>query len=304
MRPDVSVIIPVYNTRDYVAEAIQSVLGQTLENVEILAVDDGSTDGSLDVLKSFGDRIKIISQPNSGQADARNKALEIASGEFVYFMDSDDWISPDTLKTCVEKCREENLEFVFFDAVSFGEDFNPSSCPWFDYHRSASYISPSDGCSVMLDMLSKGLYRCSVCMCLFRRDFIGNIRFPSGILHEDEYFAAAAFIKASRTAGIPEEFYHRRVRGNSVMTKMFTEKNVQGYLTTLRLVEPLGTDSRKKKAVRELSKGFVMSLMHNSWNLPLKVRLGIAREIIFRYPYAFASAPFAALLFKKWVKDV
>ncbi|MGM9748202.1 MAG: glycosyltransferase family 2 protein, partial [Candidatus Cryptobacteroides sp.] len=173
MRPEVSVIIPVYNTQDYVAEAVRSVLDQSLGNVEVIAVDDGSTDGSLDVLKSFGDSIRIFSKPNSGQADARNAALEIATGEFVYFMDSDDWIGPDTLKKCVEKCREENLDFVFFDAVSFGADFDSASCPWFDYHRSSSYTAPADGCSVMLDMLSKGLYRCSVCMCLFRRDFIG-----------------------------------------------------------------------------------------------------------------------------------
>ncbi|MGN1211499.1 MAG: glycosyltransferase family 2 protein [Candidatus Cryptobacteroides sp.] len=301
MRLDVSVIIPVYNTQDYVAQAITSVLDQSLGNVEIIAVDDGSTDKSLDVLKSFGGRIRIITKPNSGQADARNIALEAASGEFVYFMDSDDTIAPDTLKCCVERCRKDNLDFVFFDAVSFGADFNPASSPWFDYHRSAPYTTVSDGCTIMSDMLSRGLYRCSVCMCLYRRDFIGNLRFPSGILHEDEYFSAAAFLKASRTEGIPQEFYHRRLREDSVMTKTFSTRNVEGYLSTLRLVKTLGTDRRKKAVVRQLSKAFVLSLMHNSWNLPLRVRLGIASEILFRYPYAFAPAPFASLLFKKLV---
>lgn len=299
MRPDVSVIIPVFNTQDYVAQAVESVLDQSLGNVEIIAVDDGSTDGSLDVLKSFGDRIRIITKPNTGQADARNMALEVASGEFVYFMDSDDMIGRDTLKHCVERCREDNLDFVFFDAVSFGADFNPVCSPWFDYHRSAPYTGVADGCTIMSDMLSRGLYRCSVCMCLYRRDFIGSLRFPSGILHEDEFFSAAAFLSASRTAGIPEAFYRRRLREDSVMTKTFSERNVEGYLATLRLVKALGTDSRKQAVVRQLSKGFVLSLMHNSWKLPLKVRLGIASEILFRYPYAFVPAPFAALLFKK-----
>ncbi|MGN1046108.1 MAG: glycosyltransferase family 2 protein, partial [Candidatus Cryptobacteroides sp.] len=74
MRPQVTVVIPVYNTRDFVGETVQSVLDQSLAGVEVIAVDDGSTDGSLEVLRSFGDRIKVIVQANSGQAAARNAA--------------------------------------------------------------------------------------------------------------------------------------------------------------------------------------------------------------------------------------
>ena len=137
MKPAVSIIIPVYNTRNYVAEALQSVLDQSLAYIEVIAVDDGSTDGSLEVLQSFGNRITVLSQKNSGQGAARNNALEIARGEFVYFMDSDDWISVDAMEKCVARCRKDNLDFVFFDAVSFGEGFDQASCPeWFDYHRS------------------------------------------------------------------------------------------------------------------------------------------------------------------------
>ena len=83
MRPVVSIIIPVYNTRNYVAEALQSVLDQSLADIEVIAVDDGSTDGSLEVLQSFGNRITVLSQKNSGQGAARNNALEIARGEIV-----------------------------------------------------------------------------------------------------------------------------------------------------------------------------------------------------------------------------
>lgn len=305
MKPAVSIIIPVYNTRNYVAEALQSVLDQSLRDVEVIAVDDGSTDGSLEVLQSFGNRITVLSQKNSGQGAARNNALEIARGEFVYFMDSDDWISVDAMEKCVARCRKDNLDFVFFDAVSFGEGFDQASCSaWFDYHRSAPYTGVSDGCSVMTDMLARGLYRCSVCMCLFRLEFLKKhgLRFPTGILHEDEAFAAAAYINASRVAGIPEEFYHRRVRGNSVMTTTFSPRNVQGYLTTLELVAPLAVSGEKTRAVKMLSRSFVMSLMHNSWNLPLKLRLKIAWVILARHSYAFSLRPFLSLLFKKYFR--
>lgn len=303
MKPLVSVIIPVYNSREYLAEAIQSVLDQSLESVEIIAVNDGSTDGSLDVLESFGDRIRIISQKNSGQGAARNRALALASGDFVYFMDSDDWIDRNTLESCVARCLKDNLDFVFFDAVSFGAEYDKTAS-WFDYHRAGSYPQVIQGCIAMKDMLGRGLYRCSVCMCLYRREFItkNGIYFPEGILHEDEFFSAAAYLKAGRIAGIAEEFYHRRLRGNSVMTRTFSERNAEGYLTTLKLCEELGDTIQEKDAVRLLTKSFVTSLMHNSWNLPLRYRTKIAWTIVTRYPHACTAKPYLALLFKKYLR--
>lgn len=300
----VSVVIPVYNTREYVAEAVQSVLDQSLEGVEVIAVDDGSTDGSLAVLESFSDRIRIIRQENSGQAAARNAALREAAGEFVYFMDSDDKIRKDTLERCVERCRRDNLDFVFFDAVSFGEDFDQSACPWFDYHRSAGYTTASDGCSTIIDMLERKIWRCSVCLCLYRKDFIlkNGLTFPTGILHEDESFSAAAFLKAHRVAGIPEEFYQRRIRSNSVMTTKFSQRNVDGYLRTLELVRPLGKDKRSRKAVRKLSGAYLTSLMHNAGDLPFRTRMRILWEVVFRHPHAFSLRPAAGLLFRKGLR--
>ncbi len=304
---DVSVIIPVYNTEKYVADAINSVLDQSLDNVEVIVVDDGSTDGSLQVLKGFGNKIRLISKKNEGQGAARNDALRIANGEFVYFMDSDDLIERDTLKKCVDRCRRDNLDFVFFDAISFGDGVEiDSSQTWYDYHRAAYYQEVNDGCSVALDMLRRGIYRCSVCMSLFRRQFLieNGIEFPVGIIHEDEYFSAMAYANASRVCGIPEEFYRRRVRGNSVMTSSFSERNLEGYLKTLELMEPLSTTRQRKKLVRELSKAFVHSVMYNSWNLPLASRIRAARRIVARYPYALKLRPFVSMLFKRSVQSL
>ena len=288
-QPTVSVIIPVYNTADYVAQAIDSVLNQTLKDLEIIAVDDGSTDGSLEVLKSYGDRIRLITQPNSGQGAARNRAFAQARGEFVYFMDSDDLIVPKTLETCVKKCREDNLDFVFFDGATFGENLDLKACPWFDYHRSAAYTKVQHGDGIMTDMLERGIYRCSVCLCLFRSDFlrISGISFPEGILHEDEAFAAKAFIRASRTRGIAEEFFLRRVRKESVMTTSFSEKNVEGYLETLRLVYPLAGNMCERLAIDALTRTIATSLCYNARRLPLGIRLHIVREIYTKYRQGF-----------------
>lgn len=300
MSVDVSVIIPVFNTEQYLAEAIESVLGQEDVCVEVIAVDDGSTDGSAEVLRSFGDRIKLISQENSGQGAARNRALQMAGGEYVYFMDSDDWIEKNTLAACVNLCRRDGLDFVFFDADSFGAEYIPEALPWFNYRRSEPYPEPAGGCAVMRDMLARGTYRCSVCMSLYRKDFIMKygLKFPEGILHEDEVFSAAAFLNAERVEGIAESFYHRRLRPESVMTRAFTERNAEAYLKSLKLVQSLAVSPERKLAVRELSNTFLTSLMYNSWNLPLKWRLRIAWKIV-RHPAVFSLKPFTALLFKK-----
>ena len=120
MKPvKVSVIIPVYNTELYVRQTIQSILGQTLHDIEIITVDDGSTDNSLSILSELAEqdhRIKIFAHKNQGVSVARNIGLEQASGEFIYFMDSDDLLEKDTLEICYQKCLDEQLDFVFFDA--------------------------------------------------------------------------------------------------------------------------------------------------------------------------------------------
>lgn len=297
---DVSVIIPVYNTEAYLDEAVRSVLNQEGVSVEVIAVDDGSTDGSAEVLLSFGDRIKLIRQANSGQGAARNKALGTAVGEFVYFMDSDDWIDKNALAACVNLCRKDRLDFVFFDADSFGTEYDSEASPWFNYRRSTPYSKPAEGCSVIKDMLSRGTYRCSVCMCLYRREFLlkHGLKFPEDIVHEDEFFSAAAFLNAERVEGIAKSFYHRRLRPESVMTRAFTRRNAEAYMKNLELVRELATSPERELAVKELSDTFVTSLMNNSWNLPLKWRLRIAREVL-KHPAVLSPKPFAALLFKK-----
>ena len=300
--PIVSVIIPVYNTEDFIAEAIDSVLAQTLEgSIEIIAVDDGSTDGSLKVLESYGDRIRVISKANAGQGAARNDALDVASGRFVYFMDSDDLIVQDTLRLCVEKCESDNLDFVFFDAESFGIA-QVSESPWFEYKRGADFPDVVSGPEAMDRMLRDGKYRCSVCMSLFRRSFIedNSLRFIERVHHEDELFSSEAYFKARRVEGLPLALYRRRLRENSTMTACYSEKNVKGYLTVSEKLAGMPLDDFCDSLRRKLISNYMLTLMQNAWNLPLGVRLRIASVILCKYPYAASGYYLLSLLCKKW----
>jgi len=114
--PLVSIVIPCYNAEAYVAEAIQSALDQTYSHTEVIVVDDGSTDGSVDVIRSFGDSIRYLTGPNAGAAAARNKGTAVAQGELLQFLDADDLLYPQKLQRQVPLAQAARPGMVFCDA--------------------------------------------------------------------------------------------------------------------------------------------------------------------------------------------
>src|ERR1700687_650829 len=112
--PSISVVIPCCNAEKWISRSIQSVLAQHNVNVEIVVIDDGSTDKSLDIIKSFGDRVRWKTGPNQGACRARNWGLELASGEFILFLDADDYIAPDSLAEWSAYGSDADLIFAPF----------------------------------------------------------------------------------------------------------------------------------------------------------------------------------------------
>ena len=119
-KPKVSIIIPVFNSENLLTDCLMSVKNQTLSDIEIICIDDGSSDNSLKILKDFSkgdDRFKIFHQENFGAGFSRNVALEKVTGEFVLFLDSDDWIENDTCEKLYNQAINLNSDLVLFDAV-------------------------------------------------------------------------------------------------------------------------------------------------------------------------------------------
>ena len=115
MQPKVSVIIPVYNVEKYLSKAIESVISQTLKDIEIILIDDGSTDKSYSIIQSYAtkdNRIRVLKQKNSGQSSARNKGIELSRGKYLYFIDSDDFIDNDYIEHLVNTAEKENADVV------------------------------------------------------------------------------------------------------------------------------------------------------------------------------------------------
>ena len=127
MQPKVSVIIPIYNTALYLSEALDSICNQTLKEIEIILVNDGSTDNSLNILKKYEPNIILINQENLGQSIARNEGIEIAKGEYVAFVDSDDWVDLDFFEKLYNTAKNHNADIAVAGIIrlhKFGKKFH------------------------------------------------------------------------------------------------------------------------------------------------------------------------------------
>lgn len=123
--PLVSVVIPVYNCAEFLHECLDSILNQSLKDIEVFCVDDGSTDMSVDILSEYqqaDERVRLLYQKNSGQGVARNNALQHVTGKYVIFVDADDWLEPEALELLYNKIEQDNSEIVFFNVYETGSD--------------------------------------------------------------------------------------------------------------------------------------------------------------------------------------
>lgn len=205
----VSVIIPAYNTESYMSECIESLVHQTLEEIEIIIVDDGSKDNTLQILKEYEQRypekIRVFHKENGGQASARNLALEYAKGEYLGFVDSDDWVSLDMYEKMYKKAKEENADVVVCNMTEHFPD--------------------QEVCHSYNNMKNKLDYAGSSCNKIFRHAFAAGITFPKGLWYEDFEYSAIQLMKAERVAFIDEGLYHYNCRPGSTMHNDNSHKN-------------------------------------------------------------------------------
>ncbi|WP_195932063.1 glycosyltransferase [Turicibacter sanguinis] len=232
----VSIIIPVYNVEKYLQECLESAINQTYKNIEIIAINDGSTDSSLAILEEYASKygnLKIVNQENKGMSGARNAGLKVANGEYIYFLDSDDFIDLNMIEECVVLAEKNNLDIINFDAHvfydgDFKSDFNPK------YNRSKFL---NQGIYLGQDFYrysrNNNAYRAAVWLSFYRTDFLRNfnLNFYEGITHEDELFSTQAFILASKVMYESKAYFHRRIREGSIMTQAKSLKNIEGYMT-------------------------------------------------------------------------
>ena len=168
----VSVILPIYNVAQYLDETFTSLLNQTLQEIEIIAVNDGSSDNSLEIIQKYAQqdfRISYYTQENQGQSAARNLALQHAKGKYIYMMDSDDVLAdPDALRICYEYAEQNKADFVFFDGNTLQEK-GATHITW-DYQRTEDLDENRayQGEELLSEMLDKWKHNCVVWLLLIK----------------------------------------------------------------------------------------------------------------------------------------
>lgn len=236
----VSVIIPVYNAAKYLKLSLDSVLGQTVRDIEVICIDDGSTDSSAAVLREYeakDSRLKILTQANAGQGAARNRGLELASGEFVYFMDADDKLaSEDAFELLIGAMEHDSLDLLFFDAaikVDEGVTLPEERSRKNEYERFHSYNGVYLGVDLWRKMLEHREYSVSPCLMLLRRDFVErySLRFPEArLFYEDNIFATRVMLSVKRASHRNWKLYDRYYHAGSTITSKPTLRHLRGYL--------------------------------------------------------------------------
>ncbi|MEE0945897.1 MAG: glycosyltransferase [Acutalibacteraceae bacterium] len=180
--PCISVIIPVYNVEKYLAKCVDSVITQTFSNYEIILVDDGSTDNSGAICDSYAEKhpfISVIHQQNKGLGGARNTGISAAKGEFLFFLDSDDFISNDALDTCYNIAVKNNCDMVLFDCLCVFEDGTRGA------KYTCEFVTPD--CILTGDTLKSITLISSACNRLYKKELFinNNISFPEKLWYED-----------------------------------------------------------------------------------------------------------------------
>ncbi len=235
MKIKVTVVIPAYNVEKYVEECLNSIVNQTLREIQIVCVNDGSTDGTLSILESFAEkdgRIKVLSQENSGQSTARNRGLSEAEGEYVYFMDADDILENNALEEVYAAAKKNDLDIVYFDGIGFCSDDCPVSESLFNYYlRKNSYPESCSGAELFRLMYENDEFRASPCLQLIRLEHLKTrgVYFHEGIIFEDNVFTLLNMVYAAKAGYIGKAYFKRRFRADSTTTSNKQFRHSYGY---------------------------------------------------------------------------
>lgn len=226
MNPLISIIVPVYKVEKYLSKCVNSIINQTYKNLQIILVDDGSPDNCGAICDDYAktdSRIIVIHKPNGGLSDARNAGIEVSEGEYISFVDSDDWLLPDFYQHCYSVLMEYKADMVACPLCSFNEGQEIVNI-----HMSGDIIILDDEMAMESMFHSDGIPWCGQAK-LYKKELLGDIRFPKGLLMEDKATSYKLFSKCKKIVFSKKEGYMYLVRPGSIMHSSFTERNIKTF---------------------------------------------------------------------------
>ena len=231
----VSVIIPIYNVQDYLQECLDTVCKQNEVDMEVILVNDGSTDDSLSVCKEYAQRksnVIVINKENGGLSDARNVGTKAATGDYIFYLDSDDWLAPDAIKSLYEFAIENDCEIV-----QGGYYYAYDDHLLYDNKYKKSFVW--DRHEAMLELIKNDYVKNFAWGKLYRADIVKKYQFPKGKYYEDSYWQHLIVHECKRYGVVPNPLYYYRQR-NSGISGEFSLKNLdllRGYEERLAFVQ-------------------------------------------------------------------
>ncbi len=232
----VTVVIPIYNVERFLKEAIDSAINQTYKNIEIILVDDGSTDNSGNICDEYvklDNRIKVIHKENGGLSTARNAALEVYTGKYIMFLDSDDFLELDAVEKMYNKIEEKNADYVIGNYINATEEGEKWEKPVFDLEKYKEFkLSITDYKNSFYIMNS------SVCNKIFRKEFLDklNIRFIEGLPAEDAIFTTYCFMHSDNVYYTQAIVFNYRQRKGGSISSHCSIKYFEGINKAYRMI--------------------------------------------------------------------
>lgn len=264
MKKDVllTVVIPVYNVEKYLKRCVESVLVQEWHNYDILLVDDGSTDSSPQICDLYAEKyemIRVIHKENKGLSDTRNRGIEEASGEYVYFPDSDDWLEPNTFSEL-----SDVIEELTYDIISFNRELVTSEE---DKLISAkSRIQKLSGKQALLEMLKQSDVTGFANDKIYRKKLFldNNIKFPVGKYYEDLGTNYKLFLKATKVYVTNQKYYHYLITNPDSITQSWNEQKLQDMFGFYREIyySPLIREKFEEHEIEILQAFYINGLIH------------------------------------------
>lgn len=219
----ISLIVPCYNIREYLPRCIESILAQTYKNLEIILISDGSTDGTDEVIREYAkkdSRIIPIFKQNSGVSDTRNRGLDIATGDYIGFVDGDDYIEPEMYETLLKNAIENNADISH---CGYQMVF-PSRV---DYYYNTGKKVIQDNKKGIRDIIVGDYVEPSPCIKIYRKNIVNNLRMPINIkINEDVLFNFYAFVNSKKSVYEDLPFYHYILRKGSAATSKINQNKL------------------------------------------------------------------------------
>lgn len=270
----VSVIVPVFNVERYLADCLESLVNQSIQDIEIICVNDGSTDTSLDIVMRYArnnPNFVVVNQFNCGLSVARNSGLKFATGTYVHFLDSDDFMDLSAYEKLLDKAETHDLDVLFFDAESHYEDEAlRREFPWYEhgYDSKAAGDNIYDGETYFINAILESDFRISACMYLVRRQFLdeNQIRFLAGLVHEDNYFTYVCALLSRKTSHLSAPFYGRRVVRGSLTIRDKKFRHAYGYFKSYLELRDFVNRMPMSRGLADIMSLKLMDMLKNARN--------------------------------------